>query len=118
MFERIKLSITNPEVRRIVSATFPGYRGRKIFFSPNIPKHELRSYWDEGSRHYYTFYQPSTGMTWALGSNHPWFEAHKPAPLCDTMPENVCLVEHAIICGKDCGITIYARKPIVKEIEE
>ena len=110
--DRVKLSVTNPEVRRIVKATFPSYRGRKITFSPDIPRGELRSYWDGGSRTYYVFYQPSTGKTWALGSNHPWFEQHKSAPLCDAMPESVCLVAHSIFCGKDCGITIYARAPI------
>ena len=106
---RVKLSLQNKEVKAIVKATYPAYRGRKVFFSDQIPSGELRSYWDEGSRTYYTFYQPDTGITWPLGSNHPWFEKDKPAPNCDTMPDSVCLVAHSIFCGKDCGITIYAK---------
>ena len=107
-----KLSITNPEVKRIVKATFPEYRGRKIYFSDAITKRELRRYWVGGSRDYYMFYQPATGKVWSLGSNHPFFEKGKPAPTCEVMPESVCLVEHSIFCGKDIGITIYARAPL------
>jgi hypothetical protein len=114
---RVKLSQTNPEVKKIIKATYPNYKGRKVFFNDQVPTHELRSYWDEGSRTYYAFYQPSTGTVWPLGSNHPWFERNKPAPTCEKMPDDVCLVAHSIFCGKDCGITIYARKPVVKEIK-
>jgi hypothetical protein len=114
---KTKLSITNPEVRKIVKATYPGYHGRKIFFNDQVPSYELRSYWDEGSRTYYKFYQAVTGKIWDIGTNHPWFESNKPAPLCDAMPDDVCLVSHTIFCGHDCGITIYARKPIMKEVE-
>lgn len=110
--EPTKLSMANPEVKRIIAATFPNYRGRTVKYSPNIPKGELRSYWSGGSRDYYVFYQPATGKTWNLGSNHPWFEKGKPAPDCEAMPESVCLVEHTIFCGKDCGITIYCKLPI------
>ena len=115
---KTKLSITNPDVRKIVKATYPTYRGRKIYFNDQVPTYELRSYWDEGSRTYYIFYQPSTGKTWALGTNHPWFERDKPAPTCDKMPDDVALVAHHIYSGKDCGITIYSRKPVIKEIEK
>jgi hypothetical protein len=114
---KTKMSLSNPEVKRIVKATYPGYRGRKVFFSDQVPKYELRSYWDGGSRTYYAFYQAVTGKVWHLGTNHPWFEKDKSAPLCDTMPDDVCLVAHSIFCGKDCGITIYARQPVTKEIK-
>lgn len=109
---RTKLNLSNPEVKKVIKATFPNYRGRKVFFSTDIPNYELRSYWDGGSRDYYVFFQPATGKTWNLGSNHPFFEANKPAPLAEAMPENVCLVRHTIFCGKDCGITIYAKAPV------
>jgi hypothetical protein len=108
----IKLSRAHPEVKAIIRATFPAYRGRRINFSPDIPSYELDSYWFEGSRDYWAFYQPSTKKTWHLAGNHPWYERHNPRPVCDAMPQDVCLVRHTICCGQDCGITIYARAPI------
>ena len=113
---RTKLSLSNPEVKRSVKACYPNYRGRRIYFSDAIPKGELRSYWDSGHRNYYCFYQPTTGKKWELGSNHPWFEAKNPAPVCDAMPDSVCLVCHTY-AGQYQEITIYARIPVVKQID-
>jgi len=110
---REKASIVNPLVKKIITATFPNYRGRKITISTDIPNYELRSYWDGGSRDYFVFYQPDTGKTWNLGSNHPFFEKDKPAPLAEAMPASVCLVRHSIFCGKDCGITIFCHGPMM-----
>jgi hypothetical protein len=110
---KIKVSMQNPVIRKIVKACYPNYRGRKIFVDDQIPTYDLRSYWDDGSRTYYVFYQPVTDTVYHLGSNHPWFESKKPVINCEKMPESVCLVAHSIFCGKDTGITIYTRKPSV-----
>ena len=110
--QRQKLSRANPAVKQILAATFPNYRGRRIYFNPDIPSYELESYWFEGSRDYYAFYQPSTGKVWNLGGNHPWFEWKSPRPVATAMPASVCLVRHSIFLGRDAGITIYARLPL------
>lgn len=93
-------------LRKIISATFPGYKGRKFKLSTDIPK-RLNSYWDGGSRDYYSFYELSTGKVLDVGSNHHFFESGRPSEL-DSLPAGIVIVKYSIFCGKDMGITIYA----------
>lgn len=93
-------------VRKIVNATFPSYKGRKFKLSTDIPS-RLNSYWNGGSRDYFSFYELSTGKVLDVGSNHPFFEAGKPRDL-EELPPGIVIVKHSIFCGKDMGITIYA----------
>lgn len=113
----IKASITNQLVRQIIKRCYPNYKGRKISISDNMPS-RVSSYWDGGSRTYYKFYQPSTDKLIDVGSNHPWFESHKPSEFNkDLLPDSVVLVAHTIFCGKDLGITIYCKQPNLLQIE-
>ncbi|MGW8177472.1 MAG: hypothetical protein ACWGQW_01560 [bacterium] len=93
-------------IRKIIAATFPSYRGKKIKLSTDVPS-RLDSYWDGGSRDYFGFYQLSTGTTYDVDSNHPFFESNRPRHL-EKLPPGIVLVKHSIFCGKDMGITIYA----------
>jgi hypothetical protein len=93
-------------IRKIVNSTFPSYRGKKFKLSTDVPS-RLDSYWDEGSRDYFSFYELSTSKVLDVGSNHPFFEAGKPRDL-ESLPPGVVIVKHSIFCGKDMGITIYA----------
>jgi len=93
-------------IRKIVSAAFPSYTGRKFKLSTDVPKN-LTSYWSGGSRDYYCFYELSTGKVLDVESNHPFFEANRPRHL-EQLPPGVVLVKHSISMGKDMGITIYA----------
>lgn len=92
----------------IVKATFPDYKGRKVFVQPGdtCPK-DLRSYWDEGSRSYYAFYNLDTKEVLHVHSNHPMFEPNQPSRLRE-LPDHVVLVSHTISCGRDCGVTLYS----------
>lgn len=93
-------------VRKIINSTFPSYKGKKFKLSTDVPG-RLNSYWDGGSRDYFSFYELSTRKTLDVGSNHPFFEASKPREL-ESLPPGVVVVKHSIFCGKDMGITIYA----------
>jgi len=93
-------------VKAIVAASFPGYRGRKIALSTDVPK-RLSSYWDGGSRDSFAFVELATGKAASVHSNHPFFEKGQPSEL-EALPAGFVLVMHSICCGKDCGITIYA----------
>lgn len=93
-------------IRRIVSATFPDYGGRKFKLCTDIPK-RLSSYWSGGSRDYYCFYELATGKVADVASNHPFFEADRPSYL-KQLPSGFLIVKHSISMGKDMGITIYA----------
>jgi len=59
----------------------------------------VASFWDGGSRSYYTFYQPSTGRSVNLPENHPVFEPGRPYYL-KALPPDCILVETGIFCGK------------------
>lgn len=93
-------------ISQILSASFPEYNGRKIKLSTDIPK-TLENYWDGGSKSDYVFVQLSTMKAITVPTYHNMFEPKK-APEIDALPAGVVLVEHAIFCGKDSGITIHA----------
>jgi hypothetical protein len=93
------------DIKNIVKATHPTYKGRKISVSTSIPS-QLNSWWDEGHRTYYTFYELATGRTQGTGSNHPMFEATKPRYL-SSLPEGVVIVARNYH-GTGQSITIYA----------
>jgi len=92
-------------IDKIISKTFPEYKGRKIKICTTIPT-RLNSYWEGGSRNFYCFYEIDTEKTFSVNSNHPYFEKDSPRQL-SKLPSNVLLVSHVIFCGKDMGITIY-----------
>jgi len=104
-----KISYADHRVKQIIQDCFPNYKGRKIRLSDHIPS-QLNSWWDEGSRTYYTFYQPSTRKVFQVHSNHPLFEANQPRELHEeAIPEDVLLISHHIFCGKDAGIIIHVK---------
>ena len=116
--DRMKLSGTaRKSVKHIISATFPRYKGRKVFLEPaeKAPK-ELRSYWDGGSKDSYAFYNLDTKQTLMVHTNHPFFEPGQPSRL-EGLPPHIVLVEHTIFCGKDCGITLYGNlNPLLGQV--
>jgi len=112
-----KISYADPKVKRIIQDCFPDYRGHKVRVTNYIPLN-LNSWWDGGSRTYYTFYQPSTHKTFQVHSNHPFFEANQPRVLNqESIPEDVLLISHHIFCGKDCGIEIHIKPDQTKLLE-
>lgn len=98
---------TDPLIKNICSII--GYSGKSIQIKKFTGPKTLDSYWDGGSRDVFYFLELATGKCLRVESNHPVFEANKPRELKD-LPEGVVLVEHSIFCGKDIGITIFAKE--------
>lgn len=105
-------------VKHIITATFPDYKGRKFFLQPSekAPK-ELNSYWDEGSRSFYAFYNLDTKEVLHVHSNHPWFEKNQPNKL-RALPDHVVLASYVISCGRECGVTLYGNLQGLLPIQE
>ena len=95
------------EIKEIVKACYPDYKGRKYKLGTFEHPMNLDSYWDGGTRYYYAFYDLQTKKVLEVHSNHPFFEAGKPRRLT-RLPADTLLVEHCIFCGKDAGVRIYA----------
>lgn len=94
--------ISKKQIPSFLLLAYPDYRGRK--FSVTITNRVyMHDYWDEGSRTYLIaanldtqeIFSPSTKI------NNPFNpDAHKVLDI----PENVCIIEHVIFCGKDLGL--------------
>lgn len=101
------LSRTNPLVKRLLAATFPTYRGRKIKARLWRGPMRLQNYWDGGTRSYYVAVRINDGAVSDFGTDNPFMRsAHEPVDL----PVGVILVEHTYFCGKDTGLTVWARQ--------
>ena len=102
-----KISGAIPEIRTIVKATFPSYTGRKFHVQQHDTPMSVTSYWDGGSRSYYTGFSFATGRTLAVPQNGTPFDGGPIAPNGVTIPPTGAIVEHCISCGRDLGITIH-----------
>lgn len=106
-YSGIALSRSNAMVKRIIAATFPEYNGRKIKARLWTAPRVLDNYWDGGSRSFYKAIRVEDGALADFGTDNP-FHAVTHAPV--DLPEGVLLVEHVIFCGKDLGLTVWARE--------
>lgn len=102
------INVRRDDVARIVAATFPGYRGRKIRVGARekVGLHDLN--WSGGSRSEYravTLDGIPLGSTAKYAAMAPW--AHHAEGATLPVPEGACIVEHSIFCGKDTGLRIY-----------
>ncbi len=94
----IKVSKSNATIRAIVAACFPDYRGRtvKVAMTDGMPSREQRP-WDGGTHAAVVVYNLRTGGTVVA---HDGDIARAPS-------EDWIVVEHAVFCGNDCGVTIF-----------
>jgi hypothetical protein len=104
--DAIKVSITDPAIRKIVKACYPDYKGRKVKVEGKSTYH-MSNYWDGGSRSYAIAYHLESGATMepTQVSTNPM---NRTAHASVEIPEGVVIVEHSIFMGKDVGIRIYA----------
>jgi hypothetical protein len=102
----IKVSVTDPLVKRIVMATFPSYRGRKISIVPQRYPLNCKSYWDGGSRDYFAFLRLDTFAVAPMPAQSAFDRDIRGAESV-TLPAGVICVEHSIFCGRDVGIRIH-----------
>lgn len=97
---------SNPMVKRVLAASFPEWKGRKIKARLWTRPMRLQNYWDGGTRSYYVAIRVSDGAVANFGTDNPFLaSAHDEVDL----PAGTLLVEHTIFCGRDAGITIWAR---------
>lgn len=102
---RIKVSKTTPGIKQVIKATYPEWKGRKVFVR-EATSYQLSDYWSEGSRNYIKAHILSTGAT-CSPDDAALCPFNLAAHATVEIRENVVLVEHSIYCGKDAGITIY-----------
>ena len=119
----IPVKRSDPMIDRIIRATFPGYRGRKIKVIVKT-EYRLSDYWDGGSRNYATFLDLQS-FTVIPSSQLPEQFKQKIAnpfnlPIADiTLSPGFAVVENCIFRGKDLGIRIYIHPDnLVKMIPE
>lgn len=103
---RIPASKTDATIARILRATYPDYRGRKIFIIPQSAPLNVRSYWEGGSRSYFQFLNLATFATVAMPAQSGFDRPIRGADSV-TLPLGVICIEHCYFCGKDCGIRIH-----------
>lgn len=96
------------QVRTLVQATFPEYRGRKIVVKAASEVGLFGLNWCEGSRNQFRTCD-LTGK--ALGSADKW---NMTAPWANAaegkhvpIPAGAVVVEHTIFQGRDCGLTLH-----------
>lgn len=104
MNQSIKISKLDAFAKSLVKDSFPDYKGRK-FSVRSTDSVDITSFWDGGSRSTFTAVDLATGRTVNL-PEQAYGAARSPARM---IPYNIVIIEHAIFCGKDCGITFHVR---------
>jgi hypothetical protein len=99
-------TLTRKQAAKIIAATFPNYKGRKIRLEHVAKVTFSDTNWCEGSRSQYAA-MATNGQSEVLNMKGvaPWNNPieGKTFPL----PPGYLIVEHTIFCGKDCGLTVY-----------
>jgi hypothetical protein len=96
-----------PEVDKLSRAAFPAYKGRTFKLDNSGAPVSVTSYWDGGSRNYYTMVDLATMRTKPVPQNGTPFDGGPIAPKGVTVPPGYVIAEHSIFCGKDHGVTFY-----------
>jgi len=102
------MKVSRKDVKVLVEATFPEYRGRKfrLMASNSVVLTDLN--WSGGSRSVYracTITGQSTGDSSKYNAQAPWNNQAEGKVL--SIPPGFVVVEHSDFCGKDMGLRIY-----------
>lgn len=90
----IKLPPGHPLVKRLLAATFPDYRGRRIFLERRSHPLDVRSYWDEGRCSYFVAVDLTTLRAVEIPQNGTPYDGGPIAPKGVTIPPGRAIVEH------------------------
>jgi len=93
-------------VKAVAKKAYPDYTGRKFFLEAQKLPLDTRSYWDGGSRDYFTFVRLSD---MAVSQQVPAQSGYdRPISGLDSvmLPEGFVCVRHSFFCGRDCGLTV------------
>lgn len=102
---RIKVSKTDKSIKTILAATYPEWKGRKVFVK-EATSYQMSNYWSEGSRNFVKAYSLTAGVS-KDPSDISQIPFHLSAHATVEIPKDAVLVEHSVFCGKDVGVTIY-----------
>jgi hypothetical protein len=105
----MKLNPRSPEVRKIVAAAFPHYRGRKVSLACEEKTSIHSRFWDGGSKSEWMAVELETSKAAAPDKAFtlpPGYGGPSEDPVL-AVPPGFALVEHIIFCGKDCGVVIH-----------
>jgi hypothetical protein len=91
---------------QVALTAYPGYTGKKFQIKVLESTIDVRSYWDGGSRDYYTFVRLDTMAVMPIPQQSAFDKQVVGADSVQLIPGMVC-VKHSIFCGKDMGLTIY-----------
>lgn len=100
---------SDPLVKRVLAASFPAYKGRKISVAPWAGPLHLDLSWSGGTKDDVVLIDVANGRVGRLVVPSPW--AVGAADPVDA-PAGSLLVVHSYFCGVDVGITIYVRPPV------
>lgn len=101
--------IDRKEVEPIITATFPGYTGKKVqvMAAESVTLRDLN--WSGGTRSQYAGCSLETGRATGNASAGnaaaPWANPYEGAVV--PLVAGMALVEHCLFCGKDLGLRIY-----------
>jgi len=100
-----EMKLTKKEAWPVVSQVFPEYRGRKfsLRFTTRVTFSDTN--WGGGTRNEYRTVR-ADGTHGYLSVPAPW--ANMVEGQTVDLPMTALLIEHAIFCGRDLGIRIYA----------
>jgi len=96
------------DVRPIIEATFPAYRGAKVQVRAAETVLLTGLNWSGGSRNRYaacTLDGRASGNAGSGNAAPPWRNPVEGAPVA--VPAGFVLVQHCMFCGKDLGLRIY-----------
>ncbi len=106
----MNIKLNRKDAKIIIDTAYPDYKGRKISVEiiDNNKEIETTSYWDGGSKTYYTVLNNEgivIGDSKSYHNFHPAIqESKQPKWIAN---DNEILVTRNYFCGQDCGIRIY-----------
>lgn len=98
------------EVRPLVAATFPDYKGRKLSVEPAVSVTLYDLNWSGGSRNQYrtcTLSGEFIGSADKHNAKAPWVNFAEGQRV--EIPPGCVVVKRCIFSGVDCGLTFYIR---------
>jgi hypothetical protein len=85
---------------------YPSYAGRQFKLRLTDRPINVCSYWEGGSRSYYTFVNLDTGAISPEVPQQSAFDERVPGAQAVALPPGVGCVEHSYFMGKDYGLTL------------
>ena len=102
------IRVSAREIPDVIKRAAAPYRGRKWKITVTERITLANAYWDGGSKSTYTAVDLATGRTSEAHSalSNPFRTPQAPDV---EIPRGVCVLEHVVFCGKDCGIYVHVR---------